>query len=83
VSAEFPGALTGFVLKLAVAFAGSPETLNATEPLPVTLMTTELFPPRVTANVEEDNETPKTDAELIVTDTGVEWTPPLPLIVRV
>ena len=80
MSLEVPPALTGFTLKPAVTFEGSPETLNATEPLPDVFTSTEPLAPRVTVSVVEDNETVKD--RLIVTDTVVEWTP-LPLIVTV
>jgi hypothetical protein len=83
VSAELPGAVTGFPLKLAVVFAGSPETLNVTEPLPVTLTTSDSFAPRIIVSVEVDNERAKSETGFIVSDTVVEWALPLPLIIRV
>jgi len=78
VSVELPGAVTGLLLKPAVTLDGSPETLNVTEPPPFTVTTTGPLDPRDTVSFEEDNEMPK-----IVTETVVEWTPPLPLIVTV
>jgi len=80
---ELPGAATGLPLKLADVLAGSPETLNVTAPPPVTLTTSELLAPRVTVNVEEDNDRAKPGAAFIVSDTLVEWALPLPLIVSV
>ena len=82
MSAELPGAETVLGLKLAVTFEGRPETLNATVPLPDTLTTTEPLPPRLIVS-GEGTEMVKPGAWVIVSDTVVEWMPPLPLIVTV
>lgn len=84
VKVEWPVAVTGFGLNMAVTPLGRPEILNVTELLPptaVAVTVTELLDFRRTAIVPDDVEREKSRAALIVNETDVVWVPPLPEMV--